>query len=617
MTTQLLTLSELSYNGIVFPTYTEVQSIAGRPVYDSAGRTVTHVVWTLNVNATFTVDSTVAENDVGETFVELRQALTKPGGRLHYRDNGFGDFEINTDVADVTWGPRPRVLSWRSPGRQFAIAVNWQVEVAIAECEQGSTGIPLGSQRPPMEYCWSLSHSVDKAGYTVKTINGHVMIAQTRKSVTDRTLSDHADRLRESIEPRCPRGFHPTTRTFNLSEDKCRLDFTFSYEEMPPNMPPAGVVTVKASHSLETPNLAMSVWNGTITATYELPKRASRREAAVHFLDLLRVRLGETRKRAAAAQAAQAQWVGDLLNAVTVFNTVIPTRFSMSENIYDRESATFSLSYMTTLPSGSLPSAIEILGIFQPIPGTDWERWYQSLREVGGPLDPRGNMGLRFNPQDDRLVDLCQNLDTGTPLGPQLPDGNSFKIGGGSDLGDILSAKNIAQHINAFGAELLPKESWLDMRNAMRVEQADNNVEQRLLPVDAMVLGKITQMGTNEPGGGIWVGPKDAPSSVIQHRGKPVIAVILEGRAARAGYAISPPSLNSIGGVEAIPANREGMEYFVSEVATSSIYPVCVASWRLRWILPAVPQVPLVVPVNPFYGSVKTGTGSPPLFIKG
>jgi len=507
------------------------------------------------------------------------------------------------------------VLSWKSHGGPFAIEINWQCEVAIAECESGNTGIPLGSPRPPMEYCWNVGYNVDKSGYTTKSITGHIMIAQTRRSVTDRTLADHADRLRETIEPKCPSGFMPVTRSFNLSEDKCRLDFAFSFEQMAPNIPPRRVVQVNASHSLETPNLAMHVWNGTISATYELARGAPRRDAALMFLDLLKSRIGEIRQKAAVPRVTGWGWVDDLISGATADNVVIPTRFTMSEKIYERESATFSLSYMTTLNQASLPKTIEILGIFNPVPGSDWESWYESLRGKNQPFDPRGVAGLRFDPQDDRLIDLCLNLDSGQPLGPG--EANQNDPGNAGGVGGVLNGPNVFREINVFGGELQPAQSWLDIRNGMRVEQVDNNVEQRLLPVAEIRDNEITQMGVNEPGGGMWLGPRDAPTSVVQRRGKGMIAVILEGRAARAGYAISPPELNAIGGVQTIPANREGREFFRSEVATSSIYPICVATWRLRWLLPAVPKVPLTTLENPLFGKVFAGSSSPPLTIKG
>lgn len=613
MTSQLITDCELNYNGIAFPMYTAVMGIAGRPVYDSAGRTVTHVVWTLTVQTTLTVDSTLSDVDIGDEFVVLRAAMTRPGGRLYYRNNGFGDFEINTDNADVTWGPRPKMLSWKPAGKQYAIDVTWQVEVAIAECDNGNTGIPLGSPRPPLEYCWNVSYSVDKSGYTTKTINGHIMIAQTRRSVTDRTLADHADRLRESIEPRCPEGFQPGTRSFNLSEDKCRLDFTFSFEQMPPNIPPTGCVLVKATHNLETPNLAMARWNGTISATYEMRRGLSRRHAAIMFMDLLKSRIGEVRQKAAAPRD-QPGWNGQLVAEANATNVVIPTRFSMTENIYERESASFSLSYLVTLAQASLPKAIEILGIFKRAPETPWSIWYESLRGKGQPLDPRGVAGLTFDIQDDRILDLCLNLDNGQPIGPQQPGGGAAPAPD-DGLADLLNAGNLFKEINPFGGEVQPLNSWLDHRNALRVEQVDNNVEQRLLPVEQVTDSKISQQGYEEAGGGIRIGPAGAPGSVIQRRGKGMIAVILEGRAVRAAYAISPPTLNSIAGVDAIPANRDGREFFRSEIATSSIYPICVASWRLRWILPEVPNFALSVPENPMHGKVITGNGSPPFKI--
>jgi len=114
MTSQLVTEAELNYNGIAFPMYTEVTSISGRPVYDSAGRTVTHVVWTLNVKSVLTVDSNLADVDIGDEFVSIRSALTRPGGRLYYRDNGLRFSLASTIAAKLPSFPNPLCHNSRS-----------------------------------------------------------------------------------------------------------------------------------------------------------------------------------------------------------------------------------------------------------------------------------------------------------------------------------------------------------------------------------------------------------------------------------------------------------------------------------------------------------------------
>ena len=604
MATQLAADVVLTYNGITFPVYTETTGISGTPVYDASGRTVIYVVYNLTVRSIISV-SGIVDADVGDEMDELRQALTKPGGELVYQNNGFGQFEINTLKADVKWGPKPKMLSWKPKGTTQSVEITWQVEVAITECEQGGTGIPLGSQRPPMEYCWKVNFAVDASGYTTKTVSGHVAIAQTRRGVTDRTLSDHADRLRESIAPPCPVRFRPTSRNFSLSDDKCRLDFSFSFEQMPPNVPPPGVIRVSATHSAETPNLAMAIWTGTISATYEVAFNVPRKETMLLFLELVQDRLDQFRKARQVVQAGD--WAGGLLAAANLRGFIIPARLSISENIYDRESATFSLSYRTTLDKGSLPRAVELLGFFRPVPNGDWNRWYQSMREQRSPLHPRGTAGLGFDASEDRLIDLCLNLDQGVPLA--APSEFSIELGPPNAPGNDLSAEDVFRKINGFGEQLQPEQSWLDIKQALRVETTDNVQEQRLLPTAPVQDVRPQQFRPEDILGGIRLGPVDAPASVIQRRGKPTVAVILEGQGIRAGYAISPPTLNSIGGVEAIPANREGQEFFVSQVATESLYPICVARWRLRWLLPEMPKVPLGPPVNPMYGEVVVGEG--------
>jgi len=590
----------LQYNGVQFPVYTNSR-VGCRPVYDSAERTVVAVIYTLTADAVFSADG--AGYDVGEDVLTLRQALTKPGGDLYYRDNGFGTFEVNALNADCKWGPKPRILSWEPRGLENTVKVSWQVEACLAECERGSTGIPIGKPRPPMEYCYQVSYGLDASGYQTITYSGHVVVATTRRSVSDRTITDQADRLREQITPETPPRFKVGTRNFTLSEDKTRLNFTITFEQLPPNVPPPGVVRVTASHSMSTSPIAAAQWDGTISATYEMAYHVPRNQCLEHFLALVRDRLNHTSLQGGNIRRVNAQGLAAAaMNArANMFGVIVPTRMQITENIYEKEAASLSLSYKATLPPGEIRRAIEVLGFFRPPPGAgDWRAWSASLSGAGRPHHPRGVAGSRFDPSQDRIIDLCLQAGGGDPI-PLFAKGNGVLAPPGFEP---IAANQLLAKINAFGGELRPEQAWLDFQNHVRVEVDDPVAEQPLLPTGEV--GRLPPAAGqgNAAGAGFRVAYRDAPKSLIQLRGKPGIAVILTGQATRAGYSISPPEISRVGGVEAVPANRQGVEYFEQGVVGNLIYPICVARWRQRYILPEVPKLGIPVLENPMYGAV-------------
>src|SRR4051794_425098 len=111
----------LSYNSIVFNA-TQVVSASMRFIEDRAGRTVTNTVLSLKVKA---VIASGAAQDV--TMAALRAALERPGQALVYSGAGFGGLSINTAGGnrDLNFGPKPRVLEWKTLGGDYAAEIVW------------------------------------------------------------------------------------------------------------------------------------------------------------------------------------------------------------------------------------------------------------------------------------------------------------------------------------------------------------------------------------------------------------------------------------------------------------------------------------------------------------
>jgi hypothetical protein len=441
----LPTVGLVSYNGVEFGAKTN-SSVRAVPHYDQAERTVSYVIYTITAETIISSEANLNSDTDGD-LAELRLRLLTPGGELHYEDKGFGGLTINVDEdsKDVVWGPKPRLLEWKPLGSNQACKVTWQVEVAIPECDDASFEFAL------MESNWRIQYALDQSGYTRITYSGYIRIPQTRFFVTSRQMRDNADRYREKIIPPLPAGYRREAQDFVIDESKCRMDYYIVDQQMPPNVPPPGVVLVNASHEVQSPGPEGArypgySWSGRLSADYELQRDVPRITAYSHFLQLMKERLFETNRAAAAGKGA-----------------LILRSFSMAEpEIYGRKSASFSTTYTysTTAPRVLLQAS----GLWRPLSTSDWNKWAVSLGQ--GALHPRG-LDKKFLPIfADSIVDLC--LDE--PPNVVQPTGQIITTRRASILDEIRNTKP-------------PKEtSWLWYKVWLWIEHIDNVVASPPLP---------------------------------------------------------------------------------------------------------------------------------------
>lgn len=83
-------------------------------------------------------------------------------------------------------------------------------------------------------------------------MSGLARIPQTRKTPDSRTVEFSSDEVRERILPDIPKDFRRTGRTFDVDESRNVLTFSVTDEELPPNIPPPGIVEVSASHDIHS-----------------------------------------------------------------------------------------------------------------------------------------------------------------------------------------------------------------------------------------------------------------------------------------------------------------------------------------------------------------------------
>lgn len=564
----------VSYNGVVFGPKTETLELSGEPQEDAAGRTYTHVVYTLRLRTRI---SNLSGTDTD--LDNLRNKLLQPAAALEYSQKGFGTFAINTSSGgqrDVSWGPKPRLLSFKPAGANKSVVVEWSCTVAIPQCSGAVY------QTLPLESNWRVGWEYDEAGYSTVTTSGHLRIPQTRGSPGERTVRESADPYRERVTPKVPVGFRRTRRWYKLDESKCRLDFEFVDVELDGPAPPPDVVRWEGEHVYQSRPKSLVSWQATLSADYHFRKGVNPMKGWKYFFDLLKERVGYVYKYGADP-------------------VVVITGLSMREpQLSGRPRAAFSASYALTT---KIETFLRASGLYTPVPNSDEALWSISMTNA---FSPRGLAAQYFSPADDAIVDLCSQAQV-----------SALRTGDVRDLKTMPFAPPIEVPIPSV------LDSWLGYESRLRVEVEDQTVEHKPLdetlkpesPSDPLNVNVLKAGGpgnfsgafnyssrpghfTTDQGYRVFYGAgKD--TAVFQERGRPSIYVVLEGRAMRAGYPIDPPQLVAVAGVPVVPVNVPGRNGFVHWIAANYGVPVVVAYWCLRYAVKQIPSERFGVPPNP------------------
>lgn len=596
---ELPTNSVISYGAYTFPSNVETTSISIVPQYDAAGRTVIYNRIKLSLRAVltgFAIDAAVRA---------VAQVLTKPAYPFRYVGSGYGLVVNVGGVRDVVWGPKPLDASVKPLGGGHAAELTWTVEVCIPD------GPSARYDLAPMEFYFTLAYDVDASGYTTRTYEATVRIPQTRAFPTARTIQDSADRLLEQITPALLPGFRRVPGGHTLSPDKCSLTAYCTDVQMPPNVPPAGVVDCAASHSLSSTPGNWQMWSGTLEASYEIARNGVATVAVARdaFFALAKDRINHTIDTISRAEPVELRTGG--ADGRRNRPTVIPVSFTMTEpEIYGRTKARFSLSYRVV--GANLKTMLQASGMWRPVPGTNWFTWAESMGPVIG---PRGHAGLIFSPNDDRIVDLLQ------PVPPNL-----------GLLGSLNSRGAGATAIPAgVFPDPTPEQSWISYTCAVFVETANGVVRVTGLPTKPReaagdVYGPASQAAAGIATGivaGIWdAGAATSPfffppprqaaqqndggtdkKQSPQRRARQTSVLWMIGHALRVKYAIPAPTADKWGDATLTPANRQDRgEGFWSAVVGNVIWPVTAAKWRLRYEMDTVPAAGAPVLPNPLLG---------------
>lgn len=641
-------VTAIQYGGFRFPEGTLTDSFVVEPVKDAAGRTVIYSRFRVTLKCHLNLGP-------GQSVAALTRSaailLSQPGQAFRYLGRGLGDFGINIASAkDCMWGPFPTVVELKHHNNQ-TVRLTWTVEFHL----------PTTCANPrydgPMEFNYSTAVDIDRYGLSTRTYKGFLRIAQNRVNPGQRAVLKSADDWRWRIQPPLIPGFRRTERMFELSADKCRLDFSFRDEEFEgENAPPPDVIEADAEHTFSTssPGKLME-WVGSLTATYIVPKRNDFgvTSAVQAFAVLARDRLTEFLKvvpgRAAPGiGGALAVAVRGALDPAFVAAkrrvdaAVVPISFAVSDaSIYGKKTVRLDMKYRVA--GASLADILEFGGLWKPVPRRErppldpavaglfnglvgrvvdgnkaaefrpakgltdtgeFELWSASLK-ASNVFGERGTSELvLFYPGEDQIVDLCGTLP-GEPKFVQLqanprPEPRQGELRGGALLG-------LAQ---AFPPPP-PEKSWVSYEATVRTEEDSGVVVGRTLP-DEPLTAPTAVAGTWNAGQGVppqaasnsgfrtnGAAPSTAGETFAQRRVRPIEYVILEGYAVRAGHPVPVPKVVAVGNRTATPANRtdagEGFEQaVVGQAHLFGAAPVYAARWRMRYVLSDPPATSVI-----------------------
>ncbi len=587
----------LSYNGFSFdPLYKS--KVTGRMLYDEANRTVIATEYTFDVIANIT---SASNSNTNATLASMRQALSAPGGILHYDGKGFGTtFSVNDPagtIKDVAFGPRVQLLEFTPIGDAQAALVHWTCVVTIPEhCAN-----PFFQYRL-MAANYEVSISVNSDGLSTVTIAGYLEIPMTRNAVTDRTLNDCADAYFEQIFVNIPKGFRRSDNgnTRSISKDKRRLDYTFEFVQNPNYALPVDCVYASGSQVCRSIGFHTR-WANKISATYRVEQDKPKKSAWNAFSLLIMDRIAKTKANPPAGAPG---------------NSVMFLSMSIEDGLYldsNRVSMSFEYTFISTLQDVIMAS-----GVWTPVPGTDDTQWRSSIANA---QSARGLAGLQVSPDDDLIIDLCmpQNRKmTPRPPDQPKPEKREERV--------LLACPN-------------PNVSWLEYHCDIEVDMEPSIARHKPLSPTLQAVPNLGGPGIRFPigtgksnasggtadsigyaprptingqqGGTLEniqaagsqrfasMGSTQLPEDVMQVRTTPTWKVYLIGHAMRACWPVELPTLKSFGGYLAVP----GKQTVRTGILTRFSVPVRYATWELEFDLPGTPIGPIGEMPNPAVGA--------------
>lgn len=573
----------VTYNGFVFPNGTLTEAFSARPVKDAAERTIIYTAFRITVSCVISNSGASIDRRMQDAMVKLNA----PAAPFSYAGRGLGGLTVNLPGggSDCTWGPFPEEVSLKPYG---GIAMKLTFTLAF--------NVPVQSAARffgPMEYNYSVSVDIDKAGITRRRVHkGFLRLAQTRVAVNNRAVLGSADTWREKINPPLLEGFRRTPGQFETSFDKQRLDWTITDEEFEGDaVPPRDCIEAEAEFSYTTASPGrIFEWVGNLSAVYTCAKGNDLAvgSALTAFAKLARDRLGAFIDGNAGGFAGAFR----RLTHKGIPATIIPMSFTVGDpSVYGAKRVRLEMRFRVA--GASLAQILDGGGLWRPVPDSDWGIWSASIKENIG---PRGGANLLlFTPGTEGIFDL----GVPTPAAPA-------KV---SNLKPPKPKKPKFKFVPANLPSLFPPpaaaSSWMGYSTSVKVVEDSGTVVGSTLPISALAstvangvgrwnaadeklpTGTSTALALTPPSTSVSAGTAGTPFA--QRRTAPKTYLVFSGFAVRAGHQIPVPSLLKYGGMDLVPVNTPDSGGFeqgvIAQGGLEGETPIYGANWSMTYLV--------------------------------
>lgn len=528
-----------TYNGVTFGTYSNYRCTM-TPVRDEANRTTVCLHFKIQADVTITT----ADNPTTDTtMLTVQRLLEADGGRLTITGLGLGNMDINApggSVWDVNWGPKCTVGEWQPLGSNIAAQVPITIDTWIPTCADAIY------KNQPMAFNYEVEWNITD-GLTTRTISGYLEIPLTRwNGQANRTVPDVADAYRDNLAFTVPLGFRRRPERFRLSDDRKRLYFTFTDEEIDSDIsPPPGAVEIETRQVVENAKpLSDANWNGTISSRVRGTRGAKRSDIMAACLKDIQDRLKKV--KGGAKPDGTGNTVGLLIR-----------KWRFWEEWYSREFG-IDIQYWFT---GSLATIFAQCGFWTTVSSDNWAAWQKSMDKA---WSVRGHADLVYNASDDAIVDLCTSTD------PSII----------ADEGQVQ--RSLRGEPNIFTPDDPdPDESWIDYRVNLIHHRHESTLTHKLSQVPPFTLVAVPKDWLlNKTLAPPTIGVPNGEDDVVQQLSTPSYRVGVIGTATRVKYRVPKPNLLQVVGQ---PTYKHGPDKFLESVIGSTpagpIYKAIWMSW--------------------------------------
>ncbi len=362
----------------------------------------------------------------------LRAGLQQQGAALHVDAFGFM-FDIGeggdaiSQTTDCLFGPKPGPMVLTPVGNYLAHQLDWTIEWHAKECLTGvasSKGVQsaFSLTHTVRSSGYSLAYDMDEHGLTTRTVTGHIEIFLNRSNPGSNRIPTIADALRSSINVVVPDGFRRLRRAYRISEDKTRLEYVITDQELPgDNAFPPGVSHLTMKHRVTTAKGAFATsiqLMQTLSGSITVAKRYSVADGFSRVLAIVRSRIDQARANAR---------VGGIAGFIVI------TNIDIDRQLFGLKVVNYSVSFIQTSgkakgnnwPPGNIVGRSGIFDdVVDDIGGADfrldggaWEEWRDQTPEL---FNDRGFAGLTPTAGSDRIIDACEALSHVVPQDGQI-----------------------------------------------------------------------------------------------------------------------------------------------------------------------------------------------------